>query len=52
MEISWQLRSWRNLETLNSKQLVAYAGLDPGVFSSRRFTASSNRITKRGTNRL
>nr|WP_233277739.1 IS110 family transposase [Paenibacillus durus] len=34
------------------KQLVAYAGLDPGVFSSGKFTASSNRITKRGSKRL
>ncbi|AHV97654.1 IS110 family transposase [Paenibacillus sabinae] len=34
------------------KQLVAYAGLDPGVFNSGKFTASSNRITKRGSKRL
>lgn len=36
----------------NPKQLVAYAGLDPGVFSSEKFTSSSNRITKRGSKRL
>jgi transposase len=37
----------------SSKQLVAYAGLDiTGVFSSGKFTASSNRITKRGSKRL
>jgi transposase len=36
----------------SAKQLVAYAGLDPGVFSSGKFTASSNRITKRGSKRL
>ncbi|MGE7823695.1 IS110 family transposase, partial [Paenibacillus sp. NPDC093718] len=36
----------------NAKQLVAYAGLDPGVFSSGKFTSSSNRITKRGSKRL
>jgi len=34
------------------KQLVAYAGLDPGVYSSGKFTASSNRISKRGSKRL
>ena len=36
----------------NSKQLVAYAGVDPGVYSSGKFTASNNRITKRGSKRL
>jgi transposase len=36
----------------NAKQLVAYAGLDPGVHSSGKFTASRNRITKRGSKRL
>lgn len=34
------------------KQLVAYAGLDPSVFSSGKFTATQNRITKRGSKRL
>ncbi|RJX41795.1 IS110 family transposase [Paenibacillus pinisoli] len=34
------------------KQLVAYAGLDPGIFSSGKFTAMSSRITKRGSKRL
>ncbi|WP_238933646.1 IS110 family transposase [Brevibacillus choshinensis] len=34
------------------KQLVAYAGLDPGVYSSGKYTATSNRITKRGSKRL
>jgi transposase len=34
------------------KQLVAYAGLDPGVYSSGKFIASSNRVTKRGSKRL
>jgi transposase len=34
------------------KQLVAYAGLDPGVHSSGKFTASSSRISKRGSKRL
>lgn len=34
------------------KQLVAYAGLDPGVHSSGKFTASNNRISKRGSKRL
>jgi hypothetical protein len=28
------------------KQLVAYAGLDPGVYSSGKFTASRNHIRK------
>ncbi|EPY08112.1 transposase IS116/IS110/IS902 family protein [Paenibacillus alvei TS-15] len=36
----------------HAKQLVAYAGLDPSVHSSGKFTASSNRITKRGSKRL
>ncbi|WP_201318434.1 IS110 family transposase [Paenibacillus sp. EPM92] len=36
----------------DAKQLVAFAGLDPGVYSSGQFTASSNRITKRGSKRL
>jgi len=34
------------------KQPVAFAGLDPGVFSSGKFTSTSNRITKRGSKRL
>jgi len=34
------------------KQLVAYAGLDPGVYSSGKFTTSSNRISKRDSKRL
>ncbi|MNW64373.1 Transposase IS116/IS110/IS902 family protein [compost metagenome] len=31
---------------------MAYAGLDPSVFSSGKFTATQNRITKRGSKRL
>lgn len=31
------------------KQLVAYAGLDPGVFQSGQFTARNNHISKRGS---
>ncbi|WEK53409.1 MAG: IS110 family transposase [Candidatus Cohnella colombiensis] len=34
------------------KQLVAFAGLDPGVHSSGQFVATSSRITKRGSKRL
>ncbi|RKL64680.1 IS110 family transposase [Salipaludibacillus neizhouensis] len=34
------------------KKLVAFAGVDPSVFESGRFTASMNRITKRGSSRL
>ncbi|QGH32787.1 IS110 family transposase [Gracilibacillus salitolerans] len=34
------------------KKLVAFAGVDPSVFESGRFTASINRITKRGSSRL
>jgi transposase len=34
------------------KKLVAFAGVDPSVFESGKFTASINRITKRGSNRL
>ncbi|MEK3916545.1 transposase [Paenibacillus sp. FSL H7-0331] len=36
----------------HAKQLVAYAGLDPSVFSSGKFTASSSKIIKRGSKRL
>jgi transposase len=35
-----------------AKQLVAFACLDPGIFSSGKFTATSSRITKRGSKRL
>lgn len=35
-----------------AKQLVAFEGLDPGIFSSGKFTATSTRITKRGSKRL
>ncbi|MFY4777459.1 IS110 family transposase [Metabacillus sp. RGM 3146] len=34
------------------KKLVAFAGTDPSVYSSGRFTATQNKITKRGSNRL
>ena len=34
------------------KKLVAFAGVDPSVYSSGRFTATKNRITKRGSSRL
>ena len=34
------------------KKLVAFAGVDPSVYSSGKFTASVNRITKRGSCRL
>ncbi|MCM3655625.1 transposase, partial [Metabacillus litoralis] len=30
------------------KKLVAFAGVDPSVFESGKFTATQNRITKRG----
>jgi transposase len=36
----------------HAKKLVAFAGIDPSVFASGKFTASSNRITKRGSKRL
>lgn len=35
-----------------AKKLVAFAGVDPSVYSSGKFTASINRITKRGSSRL
>ncbi|KUO63137.1 MAG: hypothetical protein APF84_11480 [Gracilibacter sp. BRH_c7a] len=35
-----------------SKQLVAFAGLDPSVFESGNFKASKNRISKRGSSYL
>lgn len=34
------------------KKLVAFAGVDPRVYSSGKFTATTNRITKRGSSRL
>ena len=36
----------------HAKKLVAFAGVDPSVYSSGKFTASVNRITKRGSCRL
>ncbi|WP_082677261.1 IS110 family transposase, partial [Bacillus sp. FJAT-29937] len=36
----------------HAKKLVAFAGVDPSVYSSGKFTASINRITKRGSSRL
>ncbi|WP_332698134.1 IS110 family transposase [Halalkalibacter lacteus] len=36
----------------NPKKLVAFAGVDPSVFESGKFTATQNRITKRGSSRL
>lgn len=36
----------------DAKQLVAFAGIDPGIFSSGKFVATSSRITKRGSKRL
>lgn len=35
-----------------AKKLVAFAGVYPSVYSSGKFTASINRITKRGSSRL
>ncbi|WNS78760.1 IS110 family transposase [Domibacillus sp. DTU_2020_1001157_1_SI_ALB_TIR_016] len=34
------------------KKLVAFAGVDPSVFESGKFTATKNRITKRGSSKL
>jgi transposase len=34
------------------KKLVAFAGVDPSVFESGKFSATKNRITKRGSSRL
>jgi transposase len=34
------------------KKLIAFAGIDPSVYASGKFTATSNRITKRGSKRL
>ncbi|SFM49980.1 Transposase [Paenibacillus sp. 1_12] len=34
------------------KKLVAFAGVDPSVYASGKFTASVNRITKRGSSSL
>lgn len=36
----------------DAKKLVAFAGVDPSVYASGKFTASVNRITKRGSCRL
>ena len=35
-----------------TKQLVAFAGLDPSVYQSGKFTASNNKISKRGSTYL
>jgi len=35
-----------------SKQLVAFAGLDPSVYQSGNFKASNNKISKRGSTYL
>lgn len=35
-----------------AKQRVDFSGLDPGIFSSGKFIATSSRITKRGSKRL
>lgn len=34
------------------KKLVAFAGIDPSVFSSGNFTATNNKVTKRGSKQL
>lgn len=36
----------------HAKKLVAFAGIDPSVFSSGKFVSTTNRITKRGSKRL
>jgi transposase len=36
----------------HAKKLVAFAGIDPSVYSSGKFTATVNRITKRGSKTL
>jgi transposase len=36
----------------HAKKLVSFTGVDPSVHSSGKFTATRNRITKRGSNRL
>jgi transposase len=36
----------------HAKKLVAFAGIDPSVFSSGKFTATRNKITKHGSRRL
>lgn len=36
----------------DAKKLVAFAGVDPSVYSSGKFTASVNRIIKQGSCRL
>lgn len=36
----------------HAKKLVAFAGIDPSVYSSGKFTATTNRITKRGSKKL
>jgi transposase len=36
----------------HAKKLVAFAGIDPSVFKSGKFSATENRITKRGSKKL
>lgn len=39
-----------NVDRFHSKkQLIAYAGLDPSVFQSGKYTAKNNKISKRGS---
>ncbi|WP_255314241.1 transposase [Bacillus sp. FJAT-26390] len=37
------------IDRFDHKKLVAFAGIDPSVFSSGKFTATRNKITKRGS---
>ncbi|AND40522.1 transposase [Cytobacillus oceanisediminis 2691] len=37
---------------IDPKKLVAFAGVNPSVFESGKYTAARNRITKRGSSRL
>ncbi|NOU69081.1 transposase [Paenibacillus sp. LMG 31461] len=36
----------------HAKKLVAFAGIDPSVYASGKFTATTNKITKRGSKKL
>jgi transposase len=47
----WQ-KSEKSIDLIMQRSSLAFAGVDPSVFSSGKFTATRNRNTKRGSRRL
>ncbi|MGQ7889183.1 IS110 family transposase [Paenibacillus sp. WC2504] len=51
--VSWCLAEIGEIDRFDhAKKLVAFAGVDPSVFSSGKFVATQNKITKHGSRRL